>query len=51
LAEGTETIIFFVLMCLFPALFAPLAWIFAAICVVTSINRVFFGYQTLKNNG
>lgn len=51
LAEGTETIIFFVLMCLFPTLFAPLAWIFAAICVITAVNRVFFGYQTLKNNG
>lgn len=51
LAEGTETIIFFVLMCLFPAYFVPLAWVFATICAITAINRIFFGYQTLKSNG
>lgn len=48
LAEGTETILFFVLMCLFPANFALLALVFATICLVTTLNRVWFGYLTLK---
>jgi phosphatidylglycerophosphate synthase len=48
LAEGTETIIFFVLICLFPALFPILAWIFAAICFLTTGLRIFYGYRTLR---
>lgn len=48
LAEGTETIICFVLMCLLPAYFALIAYVFAFICVLTAINRVVFGYKTLK---
>jgi phosphatidylglycerophosphate synthase len=50
LAEGTETILVFVLMCLFPDYFVFFAYSFAVICVLTSVNRIFFGYQTLKNN-
>jgi phosphatidylglycerophosphate synthase len=49
LAEGTETIIVFVLMCLLPAHFPLLAWLFAAICLVTTVNRVVFGYRTLRD--
>jgi len=48
LAEGTETIIFFVLICLFPAGFPILAWIFAAICFLTTGLRIFYGYRTLR---
>lgn len=48
LAEGTETILFFAFMCLLPTHFPLLAWIFAAICAVTALNRVWFGYQTLN---
>lgn len=40
LLEGTETIGFFVLICLWPAAFAPLAFIFAGLCFVTAISRV-----------
>lgn len=47
LAEGTETIVCFVLMCLFPANFATIAWVFAAICVLTAVNRVYSGYKTI----
>ncbi len=47
LAEGTETIVAFALMCLLPASFAVIAWVFAAVCVVTTINRVLSGYRTL----
>lgn len=39
LAEGTETIAAFCLMCLFPQSFALIAWIFAAMCVVTAAGR------------
>ncbi len=40
LLEGTETILFFVAMCLFPDAFAALAWIFAALCMVTGTLRI-----------
>ena len=39
LAEGTETIIVFVAMCLFPAWFAVLAYGYAALCVLTVVQR------------
>lgn len=48
LAEGTETILCFALMCLFADYFAPIAWVFAGVCLITAANRVFFGYRTLK---
>lgn len=48
LAEGTETIIFFALMCLLPEHFAVIAWVFTLVCMVTTLNRVYSGYQTLK---
>lgn len=47
LAEGTETIVFFVVICLFPDFFPTLAWCFFAICLVTTITRVWGGYRTL----
>ena len=50
LAEGTETILCFALMCLVPGAFAPLAWAFAALCGVTAVNRVVFGYRTLRRH-
>ena len=40
LLEGTETIVFFVLLCLFPGAFSLLALIFAALCFLTAILRV-----------
>jgi len=40
LAEGTETILFFILFCLFPQWFAPLALAFAAMCFWTAFWRV-----------
>lgn len=38
-AEGTETIAFFLLMCLFPDNFAILAYIFALLCGLTVLQR------------
>ncbi|MCO8145386.1 CDP-alcohol phosphatidyltransferase family protein [Rhodovulum tesquicola] len=40
LLEGTETIAFFVALCLWPGWFAPLAWAFGALCFVTAGARV-----------
>lgn len=47
LAEGTETIVFFVLACLFPSLFPLLAWIFGTLCIISAAARIIYGYQTL----
>lgn len=49
LTEGTETIALFVLCCLFPAYFAWFAWIFGALCWLTTTTRVWSGYATLKS--
>lgn len=40
LLEGTETILFFVLLCLLPHLFVPLAYLFAGLCFLTALLRV-----------
>jgi phosphatidylglycerophosphate synthase len=40
LLEGTETILFFAVLCLFPHLFVPLAWVFGAGCLATAVARV-----------
>lgn len=50
LTEGTETIACFVLFCILPQHFALIAYIFAALCWVTTASRIWAGYQTLKDN-
>lgn len=47
LAEATETIVVFVLFCLFPAWFAPLAWAFAALTLYTAVSRIVLAARTL----
>ena len=51
LTEGTETIIAFVLFCLFPAHFALLATLFGVACLVTTATRLWGGYHTLAALG
>lgn len=48
LTEGTETVLFFILMCIFPDFFPVLAYCFAALCLITLITRVVGGYSTLR---
>ncbi len=48
LTEGAETIALFVLCTLFPAWFPLLAGVFGALCWLTTFNRVWSGYHTLK---
>jgi phosphatidylglycerophosphate synthase len=40
LAEGSETVLFFVAFCLMPYWFAPLALVFAALCFWTAFWRI-----------
>jgi phosphatidylglycerophosphate synthase len=40
LAEAGETLAFFAAFCLFPQWFAPLAWLFAALCLYTALARI-----------
>jgi phosphatidylglycerophosphate synthase len=40
LLEGTETILFFVLLCLFPSAFPVLALVFAGLTVLTTLGRL-----------
>jgi phosphatidylglycerophosphate synthase len=40
LLEGTETIVFFCLLCLLPQHFGPLAWGFGALCLLTATARI-----------
>ncbi len=48
LLEGSETIAFFVLICLFPAAFAPLALIFGALCFFTAGARVLLATRLFR---
>lgn len=45
LLEGTETIAFFVVICLFPTVFVPFAWIFGGLCFLTAGLRVWGAKQ------
>ncbi len=49
LAEGTETIALFLVMALVPQWFPVLAWVFAAICMVSASARVLIGVKSLKD--
>ncbi|MCU0902736.1 MAG: CDP-alcohol phosphatidyltransferase family protein [Tabrizicola sp.] len=40
LMEGTETILCFLILVLWPTVFAPLAWIFGALCLITAAARI-----------
>ncbi|MDJ0622495.1 MAG: CDP-alcohol phosphatidyltransferase family protein [Desulfocapsaceae bacterium] len=49
IAEGTETLLFLVLFCLFPHHFTILAWIFAVICYLSTLIRLISGHNTLSS--
>jgi phosphatidylglycerophosphate synthase len=46
LMEGTETILCFLILALWPGLFVPLAWLFGALCLVTASARVMLARRT-----
>jgi phosphatidylglycerophosphate synthase len=49
LTEGFETIAVFVAMCLFPAAFPWLAWVFAAACAITMLSRWLQGWRAFSD--
>ena len=48
LTEATETLTCFALMCLWPALFAPFAYGFAALCGLTILMRLWAGWRAFS---
>lgn len=48
LVEGTETVVFFVLFCVFPDRFAVLAWVFGGLCWLTTGSRVVAAVVTFR---
>lgn len=49
LTEGTETTALFVAMCIFPALFPVFAYVFAALALVTTIVRWWWGWTLFSS--
>lgn len=50
LLEGFETIVFFCLLCMLPAYFAPLAWIFGGLCFITAAARILLARQVFRDD-
>jgi phosphatidylglycerophosphate synthase len=48
LTEASETLALFVVMCLWPGLFAPLAYGFAVLCTVTTTTRIWWGWKAFQ---
>lgn len=48
LAEGTETIAVFIAMCLFPAYFGVIAYVYAGLCVLTVLQRSALAAATFR---
>ena len=48
LAEGTETVVAYVLICLMPQHLAVIAWIFAAAVAITAVQRIALGIHLLR---
>lgn len=48
LLEGTETIAFFAVLCLWPDAFVPLAFLFGGLCFVTALARVVIAARSFR---
>jgi phosphatidylglycerophosphate synthase len=48
LAEGTETILFLVAVLVWPSGFALLAWLFGAVCWLTTVGRILIAVRQLE---
>lgn len=51
LAEGSETILAFTAMCLLPAQFPLIAFVFAALCGLTVVQRSLLAYRMFTRSG
>lgn len=50
IVEGTETVLFFLVMAIFPSWFAELAWLFAGLCVLTAVQRSVAAFRAFGPN-
>ena len=48
LTEATETLLAFAAMCLWPQAFPVLAGVFAGLCGLTVLTRLWFGWRALS---
>ncbi|MBA3911910.1 MAG: CDP-alcohol phosphatidyltransferase family protein [Rhodobacter sp.] len=48
LLEGTETVLFFLLIVLVPASFVPSAWVFGGLCLLTALARVLLARRVFR---
>ncbi len=48
LAEGTETVVVYVLLCLLPDRAALIAWLFTAAVTITAVQRIALGVHALR---
>lgn len=48
LTEATETLLFFLAMCVWPRYFGQIADLFAALCCVTIATRIYGGWRSLR---
>ena len=48
LTEAAETLLLFVLMCLWPMHFDVLAYSFAVLCAITTATRIWWGWQSFR---
>ncbi len=49
LTEATETLICFCVMCLWPQLFAEVAYVYAALCLITIAMRIGWGWRAFQD--
>jgi phosphatidylglycerophosphate synthase len=49
LTEGTETILLFILLCLYPAYFSTMALVFAMMCWMTTLSRICYAWIILRS--
>jgi phosphatidylglycerophosphate synthase len=45
LTEATETLICFLVMCIYPEFFIELAYGFSALCALTTVSRIWWGWK------
>ncbi len=50
LTEATETLLFFAAMCLWPRHFAVLAYVFSALCALTILSRLVWGWKAFTDH-
>jgi phosphatidylglycerophosphate synthase len=49
IAEGTETIVVFLAMCLWPGAFTTIAYIYAGLCVLTVLQRSILAWRDFRS--